>query len=511
MTLESSATLSTRRPCCLATVLKWAVIVAILSLIGRELLAHLPELRRQPIRINVPYLLGSLALLCMHYLLQAYGWHLITVSNRAAIPRAQGIRVWFYSLLGKYVPGKVLLWAGRVWPYKRAGHSIKRVTFCFTLEMALQLVAACVITLVALAYSPDSPLAEYREVAWGLLVILTVLIHPRILEALLNTALRWFRREPVTLEMTTAQAAALLLGYVGNGLVLGGAFCLFVSAMHPVNPDQFLYVSAALLVAGMAGVLSVFAPAGLGVREGVLMLVLCVIMPKPIVAIIVLAARVWITVGELLCVTIVFLHDKLTQRRDATRNPQRAAGFSLRDSSNTDINPPRAAGGHGARLAGSPRGPTPTNPRSTLILLSLLGFALVWISTSLYGVGLSPDSVNYIATARNLLAGNGYLTFDDTPFTHWAPLLPTMLAGLGAVGIEPQTGARLINAASFALIIFLCGQLFVRHVKSRALAILGAVSILLANPLFGHCALALTEPTFVLLSIWLFIVLVKFT
>ena len=469
----------------LGAVLKWAVVATLLVLIVRVIATNWADLSGSAISCDWTYLVLAAALLCVHFLMCALLWHELTVANETAIDRGEAIRAWFYSLLGKYFPGKILLWAGRVLPYRRAGHGVKRVTACFILELAFQLLAACIIGLVALAYAPDSPLQDYRRAAWLLIIVLAGAIHPRVLQSLLNLGLRILRREPVTIEIKVRQMLVLFLGYLTNSLVLGAAFLLFVKALYPVGADQFLYLTAAFLIAGSIGILSVFAPGGLGVREGGLMLALCVIMPQPAAAVIVLAARVWTTAGELLCVAITFIHDRLTRRSRMLFDTSRAAGFS-------------------------PRGPTPTNHRSTLILLSLLGFALVWISTTRYGVGLSPDSVNYIATARNLLAGKGYLTFDDTPFTHWAPLLPTMLAGLGAVGVEPQVGARLINAASFALIIFFCGQLFMRHAKSRALAVLGAVSILLANPLFGHCALALTEPTFVLLSILLFIALIKF-
>ena len=490
---------------------RYAVVAVIFCLIIRTLVINWPDLRHDAISCDVTYLLVSLVLFCLHALLYAMLWHRLTVANNAAIAHDDAIRAWFYSLLGKYVPGKVLLWAGRVYPYKRAGHSIKRVTFCFTLEMAFQILAASVIVTVALAQSPDSPLAELRHAAWALLVVLVVLTNPRVLQFLFNVALKALGREPVTIDMSVRDTFALLLGYLANGVVLGASFFFFAKAFSPLDASQYLFVAGAFLISGMIGVLSVFAPAGLGVREGLLALVLCLIMPKATAIVVALAARLWSTTGELLCVAIAFTHDKL-QQRSARRLDQieTSRTSACRLAASDDLAEPHHAGSSCPTQITYSRKPSPANPRSTLIILSLLGFLLVMVSTSRYGVGLSPDSVNYIGTARNLLAGNGYLTFDDTPYTHWAPLLPTMLAGLGLIGIEPQTGARLINAAAFALVIFCCGRLFARHVKSRALATMGAVSILLANPLFGHCALALTEPTFVLLSMLLFTALIKF-
>ena len=504
MELDLDISLSTTPLRRLGAVLKWTVVATLLALIVRVIATNWPDLNGSAISCNWTYLLLAVVLLCVHYLLCAALWHELTVANETAITRREAIRAWFYSLLGKYIPGKVVLWAGRVLPYRRAGHGIKRVTACFILELAFQLLAACIIGLVALAYTPDSPLQDYRQAAWLLIVILAGAIHPRVLQSLLNFALRLLRREPVTIEMNVRQMLVLFLGYLANSLVFGASFLLFVKALYPVGVDQFLYLTAALLITGFIGVLSVFAPGGLGVREGGLMLALCVIMPQPNAAVIVLGARVWTTVGELLCVSITFIHDKITRRRNIARDTQRAAGFSPRDSSDANVNPHRAAGGMKSRPVGSPRGPTPANQRSALMILSLLGFLLVMVSTTRYGVGLSPDSTNYIAAARSLAQGEGFIGVDGAPYTHWPPLYPAILAAPAIIGVDPLVGARWINAAAFGVIIFLAGGLFFTYLHSTALALLGTVSIVLANPLYGLSTLALSEPIFVVLTILFF-------
>jgi hypothetical protein len=145
-----------------------------------------------------------------------------------------------------------------------------------------------------------------------------------------------------------------------------------------------------------------------------------------------------------------------------------------------------------------------------LVILSLVGVGLVLLSTSRYGVGISPDSTQYISTARSLLAGNGYLGFDDAPFRDSPPLFAALLAFLGAIGIEPLIGARFLNAFAFGLIILLSGRLFLTHVRSKVLVVLGTTTILLSVPLFSVSVMAWTEPVFVLLSVLFVIYLSEF-
>ena len=86
---------------------------------------------------------------------------------------------------------------------------------------------------------------------------------------------------------------------------------------------------------------------------------------------------------------------------------------------------------------------------AVIVLFSVAGVMLSLLSTSRYGVGLSSDSTEYISAARGLLAGQGYVCHDGSPYTGWPPLFPTLLAGIGLTGIDPTTAARFLNAFAF--------------------------------------------------------------
>lgn len=139
--------------------------------------------------------------------------------------------------------------------------------------------------------------------------------------------------------------------------------------------------------------------------------------------------------------------------------------------------------------------------RPILAALSGLAVILVLVCTSRYGVGLSQDSANYLSAARSLLAGEGYRYCDGGVYTHWPPLFPTLLAALGLAGVEPQTGARFINALAFGATVLVSGRLFLTCTRSKAFAVLGTVSILLSVPLLMLSTMAMSEPVFILLSV----------
>src|SRR5512138_2401152 len=84
-------------------------------------------------------------------------------------------------------------------------------------------------------------------------------------------------------------------------------------------------------------------------------------------------------------------------------------------------------------------------------LIALLGMVLI-IKTTPDGLGLSDDSIAYIAGARSMLAGNGYREAwlaSNGPVTHFPPAFSSLLAFFGTFGIDPLRGVRWVNAFLF--------------------------------------------------------------
>ena len=101
----------------------------------------------------------------------------------------------------------------------------------------------------------------------------------------------------------------------------------------------------------------------------------------------------------------------------------------------------------------------------TLGLLTVIGIFLVLRSTP-EGLGLSDDSIAYIAGARSLLAGHGYREAwlaSNNLMTHFPPGFSSALAVIGLLGLDPLRGARFLNAILFGFSTALIGILGLAH------------------------------------------------
>lgn len=140
-----------------------------------------------------------------------------------------------------------------------------------------------------------------------------------------------------------------------------------------------------------------------------------------------------------------------------------------------------------------------------LAAVSVLGAIALGFSTR-WGIGVSPDSVVYIAVARNLLSGKGLSVSVDreqfAPLTHYPPLYPTVLAGIGIFGIDPSDGARWLGALLLAANITLLGAAVYFATRSFWLSVCGSFLMVSSFPMAQIHTMAWAEPLFIFLELF---------
>ena len=145
-----------------------------------------------------------------------------------------------------------------------------------------------------------------------------------------------------------------------------------------------------------------------------------------------------------------------------------------------------------------------------IVVLAGLGTAHILVRTASYGAAIDGDSVFFLSTAMNFLAGEGWLNARGTPLVWWPPLFPLLLVALGWVGIEPLEAGRWINAAAFGLTILAAGLYLRSNLRSQVLAATAIIVIAASLPLNELAGCFMTEPLFVLWTLLALIQLAAF-
>lgn len=138
----------------------------------------------------------------------------------------------------------------------------------------------------------------------------------------------------------------------------------------------------------------------------------------------------------------------------------------------------------------------------TVGVLALLAGFIVFNATAQYGIGLSQDSVVYIAAAQNLVTGQGLSGLDGNPVTLWPPLYPSLLAFfVWLLKTDVVVVARYLNVLFSFLVVLLAG-VYARQLRLSPIPALGATAMTAwGYALVATRIMAWTEPLFVALAL----------
>jgi len=275
-------------------------------------------------------------LFAVTYLIQAFGWHLLLRALGQPVSVVDSARMFFMSMIARWMPGRVLYAATRLYIGRQIGISVTAVAFAIVLELIYILLGG-VIVIVAFAggilhgfvSSPKGILTLI--VAVGVIVVAGMLaIKPSTLISLSRVPL--FRRlmkkmagEELSEEnqprMSTSSSLLLIVYAAGYWLVCGLMFGVLSSGFMPMNPDRWLACIPAFAGSWLIGFFSILTPAGIGVREYAMTVMLEHSMGQAHAVLMSVASRVVMMFVELLLAGLAYLF----LRGDMTSMPFSAA------------------------------------------------------------------------------------------------------------------------------------------------------------------------------------------
>ncbi|QJB55674.1 YbhN family protein [Pseudodesulfovibrio sp. zrk46] len=282
------------------------IVVVCLGFVGYQMVAYMPVLKERLATPGIlPVLAGSSAVYAVFFLLLALGWHRLLFHLHSALPVFDSLYIYTRTSIAKYLPGNVGHFVGRNLVASRFGLSHRAVAASSLLEVLCQIAAALSICVwLELPFAmPLPPVVSF------LITVLALLAFPVVV-------LRLLKRKQ--LEDTDDIAylpfwRSITLVCIGDAVFfLSGGAILYMLAVNagidlPVGMWDFMPVYA---VSWFLGLVTPGAPAGVGVREAVMITMLePALGPADALAIAVLF-RIATTVGDILFFGFSFLFQK---------------------------------------------------------------------------------------------------------------------------------------------------------------------------------------------------------
>ena len=272
----------------------------LLAFLGYYIYRNWQVLRQYEFSLDPLYLVLSITLLVPTFWFPALLWWRITADAlHAELNWRISVRLWFTSQITRYLPGGVWNLFSRVYLFGEQGVPTSQTALGLVLETVFVLMAQVLVFVLSLPFWLDQATSFY----WALLVLPLglLLIHPAVLQRTMDWVARLQGRPdlPKT-ELRGSWTAMMLAGYTTGAILGGSAFFLFVRSLYPVPLRLWPVLAGMVNLAQTIGFLTLFAPNGLVVREGILILLLGWQLPVPVAVISALSSRLWLLAGELI-------------------------------------------------------------------------------------------------------------------------------------------------------------------------------------------------------------------
>jgi hypothetical protein len=222
-------------------VLRWVIVAAIFIYLGRMVWEHWIQVKEAPFTFQPFTFIISTLVYVFAYFIQIWMWHLITIRLGIALPFSETLESWVFSLLGKYLPGKIWLLLGRFYFYESKG------------KPTLVIAAGLLFLIGFFLFKEVRSFYSNSQFVWLALLFLfaCLSLHPKVLQKIIDWVLTLLKKEPFSLSITYRDILLILLISISSWAVGGIGFYLFVASVFSISLSHILFVAAALAFASL--------------------------------------------------------------------------------------------------------------------------------------------------------------------------------------------------------------------------------------------------------------------
>jgi len=300
--------------------LRAAFLVVAVAFAALALAAQWDDVRDRVGQLSVLHV-GVAALCAAGSLLASFlAWRETLGGLGDRLPLRPAGRIFFLGQLAKYVPGSVWAIVGQMELAKVHGVRRERTATAGIVVLVVSLAMGLLLGLLAVPALLDADGGLYAS-AVLLLVPLAVVLHPRVLTWLVDRGLRLVRRPPLEAPLTAAviwRVAAFSL--LSNGLLGVQIWQLAVD----VGGDGWALLALSIGGYGIAAAVSLVViplPAGAGLREAILVLLLAPDIGAAAATLVAILARLLLTLADVAAAALAAAATRTPRDVPATPGP----------------------------------------------------------------------------------------------------------------------------------------------------------------------------------------------
>lgn len=296
-------------------IVSYLAILAILFFLSKILFDNWQKVKDYDFSFNYFYLIISFIVLILSIISLFLIWNRILrfLEPKQKLSGFKAIKISIYSWFGRYLPGKAWMFLGRIYLGEKEGLSRKTLTLSVVYEIVLSIASAFLFALIFIGIAFGARFSEYYAISLVAVVFGFVFVHPRVLHFLVNFVLRKIKKVEMPLDgfLGTSDIIQVIFYYFIAHFLNGAAFFFLIRSLANLTFYDMIGIIGIFVLAATLGIVAIFAPSGLGIREGALVIFLQFYFPISIAVLISLIARIWAILGEIIIFISVYLYSQL--------------------------------------------------------------------------------------------------------------------------------------------------------------------------------------------------------
>ncbi len=288
----------------LKKIVKYLLPLAIFVFLAQSIYTNWSQIREYPWKFDLPLLALAVLFGSAWFFLRAWIWAQVVREMHDKLPYWPAFRVFMISEVARYVPGKIWQYVSRIYLAERYHIPPALTLTSAVVELLVVMIAAGGVALAnASRVLPQLEEQYYPLFVLGMVAALA-LVHPRSLQTWSRILAKFLRQDWVPFDVSYSHLVMILMAGLLTWVAAGLGFAFFVQSLTPTAEGHTVQLITIYAASWLIGLLAVVVPAGVGVREGTMTVLLVTMMPQPTAAVIAIAARLWVTLLELLLLAL---------------------------------------------------------------------------------------------------------------------------------------------------------------------------------------------------------------
>ena len=285
------------------------IIGVILSLLilwfmGNQFVKNWQDIKPYLSNMKIGWFIVSIIMYAIVFLLTGYNWSYLLWKMDSKLGKMDYLDIHMTSALARYIPGGIWNIVGKAYMCTNKGVEKRATTISMILEYVFQIISSSLFLLffIPILFSNNNNSFWIVALA-GLLIILTVIFIPNIIKVGIKVIGKVFKDDTSEINLEKKYVYNILGRYVGVWLLTGIGLIILVIAFSKVEILQGIYLILSYPISWVIGFLSP-SPNGMGIREGVLGVLLGNSYNYQLILLITLTSRIWTILGEIVAFVV---------------------------------------------------------------------------------------------------------------------------------------------------------------------------------------------------------------